>query len=306
MLRSQSTTIAKSVLIVLGLVSSSAVFADGLFGSGHYSPGVSNIRDLSVPREAGFIYEQYNIYYSADKLTDASGNALGSDIDYSVFAIAPSFVWTTDKHIFGARYAFSFNPLLVNTESSGVDSSGMGDLFIQPLWLGWQQDNYDINFGAGVYIPTGDSDVTLDMWTTQFQASGYYYLMDGAGALMLATTYEIHTESDKTQVKPGDHLSLEYGYSQYLTQQLEVGIRGYSQWQTESDDITATQSLINDNLSTSIGSQSQVHGIGLSVGYWIDGHWNITANAAKEYYSESRLEGETYSLNITYSAKPIF
>ncbi|GEA59944.1 hypothetical protein VCO01S_11370 [Vibrio comitans NBRC 102076] len=289
----------------LALVTSGHALADGLFGSGHYSPGVSNVRDLSVPQEAGFIYEQYNIYYTADKLTNSSGET-GFDTDYSVFAIAPSFVWTTDKELFGARYAFSFNPLLVNNESSGGDSSGVGDLFVQPLWLGWQEDNYDINFGAGVYIPTGNSDVTLDLWTTQLQTSGYYYLMDGAGALMFAATYEFHTESDSTDVKPGDHLSFEYGYSQYLTQQLEVGIRGYSQWQTESDDITDTHALVNERLNTSIGSQSQVHGIGLSVGYWINGNWNVTANAAKEYYSESRLEGETYSLNVTYSPKAVF
>ncbi|GEA50129.1 hypothetical protein VIN01S_09330 [Vibrio inusitatus NBRC 102082] len=298
------TSLIRLLPLSFALLANGHVLADGLFGSGHYSPGIANIRDLSVPRDAGFIYEQYNIYYSADKITNSSGESLkpnGSDIDYSVFAIAPSFVWTTEKEFLGARYAFSFNPLLVNNESSGV-----GDLFIQPLWLGWQEDNYDINFGAGVYIPAGDSDVTLDLWTTQLQTAGYYYLMDGAGALMLAATYEFHTESDSTNVTPGDHLSLEYGYSQYLTQQLEVGIRGYSQWQTESDEITDTHVLVNERLNTSIGSQSQVHGIGVSVGYWINGNWNVTANVAKEYYSESRLEGETYSLNVTYSPKAVF
>ncbi|MEZ9848191.1 meta-pathway phenol degradation-like protein [Vibrio breoganii] len=299
--------LTKTLSLSLALVLPTQVLADGLFGAGHYSPGVSNLRDLSVPRESGFIYEQYNIYYTADTFTDSSGNDLGlNDDSYNVFAVAPSFVWTTDKELFGARYAFSFNPLLVNNESAGEDLSGMGDLFVQPLWLGWQEDTYDINFGAGVYMPTGNSDVTLDFWTAQLQTSGYYYVMEGAGAFMLAATYETHTRSDSTDVKPGDHLSLEYGYSQYLTQQLEVGIRGYSQWQVESDDITDFQQGINEKRSTSIGSQSQVHGIGVSVGYWINGSWNITANAAKEYYSESRLEGETYSINVTYSPKPIF
>ena len=293
-------------LLLSGITLSQLVFADGLFGSGHYSPGVANLRDLSVPRESGFIYEQYNIYYTADKLTDNSGNYLNYDDSYNVFAIAPYFLWTTDFQILGGRYAFSFNPLLINNEFDGEDSSGIGDLFIQPIWLGWQQETYDFNLGLGVYIPSGNSDVTLDLWTTQIQASGYYYIMEGAGAFVLSATYESHSRSKSTDVKPGDHLSFEYGYSQYLTSQLELGIRGYSQWQVEQDEINELSSQINENFNTSIGSKSQVHGIGFSIGYWINGSWNITANASKEYYSESRLEGELYSINIIYTPKPIF
>ncbi|RJG47575.1 SphA family protein [Motilimonas pumila] len=293
-------------LVFAGLIMSPLSHADGLFGSGHYSAGISNIRDLTVPREAGFIYEQYNIYYSASKLTDSSGNTLTSEGHYNVLAIAPTFIWVTEQQLLGARYAFTVNPLLVDTEASGGDASGVGDLFVQPLWLGWQAPQYDINFGLGVYAPTGNSDVTLDLWTLQLQTAGYYYLMEGAGALMLAVTYEAHTESDSTKVTPGDHISLEYGYSQYLTQQLEVGIRGYSQWQVESDDITDRHDKINEALNTSIGAKSQVHGVGVSVGYWVNGNWNITANAATEFKSKARIEGESYSLNITYLPKAIF
>ncbi|WEM45516.1 transporter (plasmid) [Photobacterium sp. DA100] len=281
--------------------------ADGLNGSGHYTPGVGNIRDFTMPDQAGFIYEQYNLYYASDDFKDRNGNSIGQGQELTTGAVAPLLMWVTDKEILGARYSFYINPSYVNTEmdNQGV-GGGVGDLYVQPLWLGWLNEQYDVTLGAGVYIPIGDDDVTLDMWTAQVQAAGYYYFMDKASALMLAATYEFHGESDATGVKPGDHLTLEYGYSQYLTQQLEIGIRGYSQWQTESDSLPADMKNVNHMFGTSLGEKSEVHALGLQVGYWFNSNWNITANYSKEYSASARYEGEIFSLNLTYSGNPVY
>lgn len=63
----------------------------------------------------------------------------------------------------GGDYAFYVVPTISNssaaanlsafnrTGSFGVDSTGLGDLFVQPLWLGWRDQKYDVSFGAGVH-----------------------------------------------------------------------------------------------------------------------------------------------------------
>ncbi len=273
-------------------------FADGIVGAGHYAPAIANIRDLTVPDQAGFIYEQYNFYYTSDTLVTSSGKDINADL--SSAGIAPLILWVTDWEVLGARYSFYFNPVLLSNDFDGEEDQGLGDLYIQPLWLSWLNMNHDVTLGVGVYAPVGDDDVTLDMWTTQFQLAGYYYMMEQATALMLAATYEFHGEVDETGVTPGDHLTIEYGWSQYLTQQFEVGIRGYSQWQMESDDLPSSLNNLNQLLGTDIGNKSEVHGVGIQAAYWLNSQWNLAFNYSKEYKAESRFEGEMYSLNLTY------
>ncbi len=283
-----------------------ASYADGLFGAGHYLPGAANVRDMTMPAQAGFVYEQYNLQYSSGDLKDKNGDSVGANTDFTSSAIAPLFMWTTDYEVLGARYSFYVSPTLVQTDVRGEKSTGVGDTFIQPLWLGWLNEDYDINLGVGFYLPTGASDISLDMTTAQVQLSGYYYFMDKASALMLSTTYEYHGEVDKTGVTPGNHLTIEYGYSQYLTQQLEVGIKGYSQWQVDNDELTGSLDNVNQTYNTSLGNQSEVHGLGLQVAYWLDPNWNLALNYVKEFGAKSRHEGEMISLNITYSFNAIY
>jgi len=98
---------------------------------GHYAPGVVSIRDLAVPRVPGFFYAQYNAYYSADSYGDGTG-----------------FLWSTSKKILGANYAFYVVPQVGESSLSAKlsvldqvgknddDSIGIGDTYVQPIWLG--------------------------------------------------------------------------------------------------------------------------------------------------------------------------
>ena len=147
---------------------------------GHYAPGVVSIRDLAVPPVPGFFYAQYNAYYSADRYVDGDGNKrlnfeseggqVKLDTDVDVLAIAPVFLWSTSKKILGANYAFYIAPTLGKSSVSAQlsildqvgkaddDAIGIGDTYVQPIWLGWQGDRYDIALGAGAHLPTGKYD----------------------------------------------------------------------------------------------------------------------------------------------------
>ena len=86
---------------------------------------------------------------------------------------------------------------------------------------------------------------------------------------MLTATYETHSEKDGTDVTPGDHLTLEYVFSQYLTDRLEVGIAGFSQWQVERDSRPAGPLKLDPN-------------------------------------AKARFEGDWLSLNLTFTPFPMF
>ncbi|MDG3088546.1 transporter [Vibrio hannami] len=288
------------------VLSSSSAFADGYIGGGMYLPGAANIRDMAVPRDPGFVFELYNIFYQADEADGLHAGDTDLSVDTTVFATNPVFLWTTDKEVLGARYSAYIAPVYTHQDINSNTSSGNGNTFIQPLWLGWQADEYDISAGLGVYLPHGDSDVAMDFWTTQAQLAGYYYFMDQAGALMLSGTYEWHTKNNANGVTHGDHFSLEYGYSQYLSAKFEIGIKGYSQWQTESDKLPEGIQALNDKWGIKIGNRSRVHGIGFQAGYWLSQNWNLAINYMLEYGAKSRMEGDLVSLNLTYSGAAVY
>ena len=297
---------------------------------GHYAPGVVSIRDLAVPPVPGFFYAQYNAYYEADRYVDGDGNkrldfeSEGGEVeletDVDVLAIAPVFLWSTSKTILGANYAFYVAPnfgkssvaaklsVLDQIGKTDDDAIGMGDTFVQPIWLGWQGERYDLAFGAGAYLPTGKYDaedgdsIGLGFWTGQLQSSAYWYLDEArASALEFAVTYEFHGEQEDTDITPGDHVSIEYGYSQYLSQRIEVGISGYSQWQVEKDKRpTMTELALDPN------AKGEVHAFGVEAAYWFNPQFNVSLRFVKEYEGQARLQGDWIAVNFIWTPVPVF
>ena len=290
---------------------------------GHHLPGVINIRDLAVPAEAEFYYEQYNFYYTANSYKDRNGNSVNAvgqvqlkgEID--IYGIAPLFLWVTDKEILGGNYAFYISPSIASTSVSASasllnraveiddDSWGLGDIFVQPFWLGWRDTHYDLSFGLGLYAPIGKYDeddvnnIGLGFWTFQAHVGGYYYIdKQQASALMLAVTYETHTKKDGTDITPGDHFTLEYGFSQYLSERLEVGITGYSQWQVNGDD--GDDSFLDPDV------KCEIHAVGGQVAYWVTPRLNLSLRYLSEYNAKARFEGDLVTINLTFLPKPLF
>lgn len=77
---------------------------------------------------------------------------------------------------------------------------------------------------------------------------------------MLAVTFEPHTEKEETDVTAGDQVTLEYGFSQYLSDRLEVRIAGYSRWQIERDTRPEVAVALDPN------TKEVVHALGLQIG----------------------------------------
>jgi hypothetical protein len=291
---------------------------------GHYFPGVANIRDFAMPAAPGLYYQQYNVWYAADRYNGKDGNRVSSlpigpvgveiDPDIDVITIAPTVTWAREARLLGADYAFYIQPTITNrslaadlsllnlTGETGSDEWGLGDIHVTPLWLGWSGSSYDLALHLGFWAPTGDfnEDATdnlgLGFWTLQSRVAGYYYFDKlKASALMLALTREAHASQDDTDITVGDHLALDYGFSQFLSQRIEVGISGYSQWQVDNDT--------GDNTTD---AKMQVHAIGVQAGYWLTPRLNLTAKYLYEYESDSRTQGNLMTLTLTYAPLDVF
>ena len=147
---------------------------------GHYAPGVAPIRDFIVP-SPGFYYEQYHVLYAADAYKNRDGDSVDSinigpatlnvEADVSFFAIVPTLIWVSPWKFLGASYGASASVTLANSSvqaalstetrfGRSIDESqfGFGDLYLRPLWLGWNGKHYALSAGYGLHAPTGRYD----------------------------------------------------------------------------------------------------------------------------------------------------
>ena len=312
--------------IVLGVVlSGMAAFGPrGEAGElGHYVPSLFNVRDLVMPAK-GVYGALYGLHYMSDDLMDANGDEIRSvtigrrtlsiDVDLDLYSLVPAVLWNTGFKILGADYGLiatlpfggpSVQAALALGPELGVEADegafGLQDLLIQPLWLGWHWPSADLNAAFAFYAPSGkftqgDPDnLGLGFWTFQFQLGGAYYFLKRATALVMALTYEIHTNKEDVDIQPGSNLSLNYGVSQFLPAGpglLEVGILGYSQWQvTDDDGADARNPDVHD----------QVHAIGAQLGYALP-KWRLgfAMKYLYEYYAEDRFRGQALTWSVGY------
>ncbi|MDD9301868.1 MAG: transporter [Desulfobacter sp.] len=308
--------------IIQGMLTIMAVLAGISFSVsagelGHYMPGVRNVRDFIVP-DPGFYYLQYNIYYTSNTYKDRNGKEVSSigpikfESQVDSYAVAPVFLWSSSQKILGASYAAFAQPAIVNTSytlaalGGGIDESqwGFGDLYLKPIWLGWNNIHTSVAIGYGIYAPTGEySDGAVDntglgFLTHEFQASLTVFPWEHKGtAVMVSGTYEIHHDKDGADITPGDRFSLDYGISQYIpvnkeeTLIAELGLSGYSQWQVDNDSGRDVHPLLN--------VKDEVHALGGQLGLsYVPWNASVSFRYLKEYDAEARYEGELFSLSF--------
>jgi hypothetical protein len=309
----------------------------------HFVPGVMNIRDYFVP-EPGFYGALYNYYYTTDQVNDRHGNEIDSitinpgpgpgvtvdvGVDVDLYALAPAVLWVSKWRILGAKYAAYVAPtfstagleaqLSIADEIGGNvenDSSmGVGDLYVQPLWLGWTPRHWDILLAYGFYAPVGRYDTRtvtfprlgrsvrvekgdnlgLGFWTHQFQGGlAWYPWVNKATAVTSVVTYEINQDKEDFDVTPGQNIALNWGVSQYLPLSksqhllLELGPAGYSSWQTTED-----------TGSDADGGRDQGHAAGGQIGLTYV-PWLLVFNfhAFAEFAAQQRFQGQAYGISL--------
>ena len=309
---------------------------------GHYAGGFMNLRDFFVP-DPGLYGALYNYGYTTDQLNDSNGNkvksvtinppggggpvTVGVDVNVDLYVLAPTMIYSVDIESLGLRYGALITPTFANANLSAALSTttghggnaetsnlGVGDMFVQPVWLGKSFEHWDLSLAYGFYAPIGEYDTAtftlpngatvtgeaadnlgFGFWTHQIQAAAAWYPFDTQKtAVIAALTYEMNGGKQDFDLTPGDNLTLNWGISHIQpiktdnSMLLEVGLVGYDTWQV-TDDSGGTASNIRD----------QVHAVGGQIGL-IHMPWHAALNlhGYYEYAAEDRFQGTTFGLSI--------
>ena len=235
----KKTFAATALLAGLGSLAPLAAQAEG-----HYVPGVEGAQAASVP-PPGFYYLGYVVNYNINSFrapgssTDLPGHNSGT-----VTALANRFVWMTGHKVLGADYGVEAIVPLVRTSltlnAAGIaDSrSGVGDVYVGPLVLGWHGAQWDAVAAAGMWLDSGNTDHPASAgkgFKSTMLTGGATYYFDAAKTISGSALmrFERHGKND-SGFRHGNQATVEWGLAKVFGP-VQAGVVGYSQWQTSND-----------------------------------------------------------------------
>jgi hypothetical protein len=254
--------------------------------------------------------------YSADTLRDRNADSLpattgGGSVD--VRAVVAGLLWTTETQLLGGNYGFAVYPALTNNaaelpalQSDTETSTGLADIYIQPLILGWTTERADFTAGLGIYAPTGRYDAEADnnrglgMWSYEAFAGTTVYFDEARSWHFAASAFfETHGEKEDSDVRVGDIVTIEGGIGKsFMDGAANAGLAYYAQWKVSRDDFGATPS------SGAIVAKHEVYGLGPELTLPLASKSKLYGFANLRYLWEtgakSTLEGETLLLTLTF------
>jgi hypothetical protein len=206
----------------------------------------------------GLLYPNIDI----DTLRDRDGNEIPSDFDIDYHAVAPWLWWVSNTKILGGNYSIFVAPVWSNSALEapvlGIDSeagTGFGDLYVQPIVLGWHKERADYLAGLGVYAPVGryeadgDDNIGLGMWSYEAFGGATFYLNQAKTWNLAAIAfYETHSSKDGSDQKVGDIVTLEGGLGRSFAEgAINVGLAYFGQWKVTDDDLGLAFTLPSDS-----------------------------------------------------------
>lgn len=258
---------------------------------GHYVPGVEGIQAASVP-PPGTYYLAYGVDYNIDQFKiPGTSNDLPGHNTGTVVALVNRLVWISNNKVLGADFGMeTIVPLLdtsltINAASISESKTGVGDVYLGPLVLGWHGANWDAVAAAGLWLDSASSSTPASPgkgYKSVMLTGGATYYFDAAKSITGSALMRFETNSEKSGgFKPGNQVSLEWGFAKAIGA-VQVGVVGYDQVQ-----------LTNDSGPGASAEKSSRHAIGAEVVLPImSAGVFLKAAAYKEYQSQAGTGAE--------------
>jgi len=230
--------------------------------SGSNIPGDFGIKSGS--QAAPGVYAGYMLYnYGSSKIVGENGTELVfADGDIDAWAHIPLFSVVTNKKLLGANYGVMIIPSVLNlsieaprvglTKGTGF---GAGDLYMQPINLGWTTKHADVIAWYGLFAPTGkfvaggEGNRGLGMWSHELAlGSTFYFNEDKNFHVSALGAYELHSKKEDSDIRVGQMLTIEGGIGATTKKAMNFGMLYYAQWKITKDSGLGLPTLVEDRL----------------------------------------------------------
>ncbi len=273
---------------------------------GHKVLGAVGI-DAGTQAEPGFYVSDRLIRFTSDELRDRHGNTVpleGLEIHALANVIGAALVLKPR----GAPYlSFAFGipvaeiSLGVDDPRVNVDRSGFGDLFVQPLKMGWRTPDLDVVTSYALYAPTGRFEprggggVGRGFWTHQLSLGaavrGSRARRVRASALL---SYDLNRRKRGIDIRRGNTVQVQGGAGMRVVGPVDVGLAGFALLQVTDDRGSDVPEALR-------GARDRTFGLGPEVDILIPAlRMRLDLRSEWEFGVRSRPQGQILVATLTY------
>lgn len=291
---------------------------------GHYVGGSFNTNDYFIPDASGWVFSLYYSYSQQDYYNNSGSKSdviqISQDPPFSVElgqnvktnSVIPMAIYFGKGKILNAKWGVLALPML-NSPSANIaldfytgqdsptsqqieiSSFGLGDFYLQPLWLTWEKNKFSTTFSYGAWIPVGkysvgDSEnIGLGYWSHNMRAISRYKMKKNIN-VVAGFTYEFNSKQKGTDFKEASHLTFDYAACYSFTMGHEIGLFGFGTWQTGSDE---GEKAVLD--------KDKIYGVGFYGSYWIKpGKFGLLSRFSQNFATRNRFGGASFQIGVNY------
>jgi len=283
-------------------------------GGDQYPNGAENWFAGATP-PAGFYFVNYTGYYTGE-LRNGSGdkailNGATPQVDATFDAFR--FLEMTPFKILGANCGVhAIVPVVYQSMNlNGRNSTtGVGDITIDPLILGWHQEHWHAVAAFDVDLPTGaynqnDPRVSIGAHYYSFEPLVAFSLMPKAGwEASTKVMYNLKTTNPATNYHSGQEFHMDYLAGKHLGRWM-AGASGYALKQVTDDTVNGQMVPAVPGLWDS-GRRGRVLAVGPSIAYTNKRHMSFIANWQHETLVENRFGGDKVWFKMIIPMASIF
>ena len=279
---------------------------------GQYIPGTTGLNS-GIQAPEGITYANLFIWYPSTKFKNQNGDTSALNFDLDLLADLNLVAYTTKANFLGANVGMAVAGPIVNTPVSlpnlgaNVSPTGIGDIYFEPINLGWKGQRADTKLAYGFIAPTGRFDsvgtdtTTTDFWGHQITLASTIYLeKTKLTQFSFSTNWEFHHKKRHEDVKVGNNMTLEAGVGKIFIkhggkQLLQFGGVGYAEFQLTNDSGSGVPLLTADN-------KDRVFAIGPEFGVILPTKkLSFMVRVLPEFGARNRTQGVTVAVGLVKS-----
>lgn len=220
---------------------------------GHKVLGSVGLFAGSQPDSGLYVVDQF-ASYGASELFDRQGHRIPVGLDLNAWSNPVGFQatfklpWHSMYMNLSAAAPIAAVNLQTDQPQASLDEFGFGDVYVQPIKIGWKMTQADIVAGYSFYIPTGlytprdSGSIGHGQWTHEFSLGGMLYF-DRAKTWSVSalTSYDLNQRKEGIDITRGDTFQFQggagktFGLPGKALPSMSIGVAGYGLWQVRDD-----------------------------------------------------------------------
>ncbi len=240
--------------ICSGIVILAAAGVGRAQSSGHYLAGSSGMHSAALVQVKQHSVKTLTGLYYSSKYARDNGSEIDVKGNLDIFFQTAEYRFLTGGRFLGGNYGFAFNFIVseadYNISNPDIQEGpvGVGDPEVVPMILGWESGPFHLMFSYSFYIPIGryDEDAVDNVgkghWSHLFSLGSTGYAgADSTWSGTLIARYEINSNIESLDIKPGDNVIVEAAVGKRLWDMLDLGAAGYGVWQVTDNSGSAVR-----------------------------------------------------------------